>query len=53
LPREVEVAPGERKGLAMNLSRAGTNGWSEVGIRITGDFGAAGHTVLAVRFVPE
>jgi hypothetical protein len=53
LPRAVEVAPGERKGLAMNLNRAGTNGWSEVGIRITGDFGEAGHTVLAVRFVPE
>jgi hypothetical protein len=53
LPRAVEVAPGERQELTMNLNRAGTNGWSEAGIRITGDFGAAGHTVLAVRFVPE
>jgi hypothetical protein len=53
LPQTVEVAPGERKELALRLDHAGTNGWSEVSVRITGDFGAQGRPVLAVRFVPE
>jgi hypothetical protein len=53
LPHEVEVAPGERKELTLNLACAGTNGWSQASIRITGDFGAEGRPVLAVRFVPE
>ena len=53
LPAEVEVAPGERKALTLKLEGAGTNGWSQAGIRITGDFGAEGQPVLAVRFVHE
>jgi hypothetical protein len=53
LPQTVEVAPGERKELALRLDYAGTNSWSEVSVRITGDFGAQGRPVLAVRFVPE
>ena len=50
LPREVEVAPGERKELTLRLDGVG---WSEASIRITGDFGAEGRPVLALRVVPE
>ena len=53
LPREVEVAPEERKLLTLNLAGPGSNGWSEAGIRVTGDFGAEGKPVLSLRFVPE
>ena len=53
LPHELEVAPGERKALTLNLARAGTNGWSQANIRITGDFGAKGHPVVSLRLVPE
>jgi hypothetical protein len=53
LPREVEVAPGERKELTLNLASPATNAWSEASIRITGDFSAAGRPVLALRLVPE
>ena len=53
LPRVVDVAPGERKELALKLAPAGTNGWSEASVRITGDFGGESQPVLSVRFVPE
>ena len=52
-PRDVEVAPGERKELALTLTKPGTNSWNEAGVRITGDFGSEGRPVLALRFVPE
>ena len=53
LPREVEVAPGERKELTLTLTKPETKSWTEAGIRITGDFGREGKPVLAFRFVPE
>ncbi len=53
LPRKVEVAPGERKELTLNLDCATTNGWSEANIRMRGNFGAEGRPVLSLRFVPE
>jgi len=53
LPREMEVAPGERKELTLHLDRSSTNAWSDAAIRITGDFGAEGRPVLAFRLVPE
>ena len=51
LPREAEVAPGERKELTLNLTGPGTNKWSEASVRITGDYGAEGKpgTVRAFR----
>jgi hypothetical protein len=51
--RDVEIAPGERKELALTLTNPGTNRWNEAGVRITGDFGREGRPVLALRFVPE
>jgi hypothetical protein len=53
LPREVEVAPGERKELTLNLACPRTDGWSEASIRIAGDFGVDGRAMLAQCFVPE
>lgn len=53
VPAEVEVAPGERKALTLNLDCGEAKGWTEAGIRITGDFGSEGRPVLALRFVPE
>jgi hypothetical protein len=52
LPREVEVAPEERKELFLKLTSTNED-WSEAGIRIAGDFGAAGHPVLAMKLVPK
>jgi hypothetical protein len=51
-PATAEIAPGERKELMLEMSCGSTNAWTEGGIRITGDFGAAGKPVLAMQFVP-
>ncbi len=53
LPGALEATPGQRKALTLNLARTATNSWKDATIRITGDFGALGRPVLAVRFVPE
>ena len=53
LPREVEVAPGERKELTLKLDTPATNSWSQASIRINGDFGALGRPLVAFRLVPE
>ena len=52
LPSVVEVAPGERKELALRLTGVSTNGVEAAAIRITGDFGAAGRPVLSLNVVP-
>jgi hypothetical protein len=52
LPGEVEVAPGERKELALRLTDVSTNGVEAAAIRITGEFGSAGRAVLSLNLVP-
>jgi hypothetical protein len=51
-PREVQVAPGERKELALRLTNVNTNGVDAASIRITGEFGGAGKPVLSLNLVP-
>ena len=51
-PATVEIGPGERKELTLAINCGGTNTWTEADVRITGDFGAGGKPVLALRFVP-
>jgi hypothetical protein len=51
-PREVDVAPGERKELALRLTGVSTNGVEAAAIRITGEFGVAGRAVLSLNLVP-
>ena len=51
-PGEVEVAPGERKELALRLTSARTNGVDAAAIRITGEFGGAGKPVLSLNLAP-
>jgi hypothetical protein len=51
--QDVEIAPGDRKELALTVTRLGTNSWREAGVRIVGDFGSEGRPVLALRFVPK
>jgi hypothetical protein len=50
--REVDVAPGERKELALRLTGLGTNGVECATIRVNGEFGSAGKPVLSFRMVP-
>jgi hypothetical protein len=52
LPREVEVAPGERKELPLRVTFASTKGVDAAAIRITGEFGGAGKPMLSLRLVP-
>jgi hypothetical protein len=52
LPSEVEIAPGERKELALRLTGVSTNDVKAAAIRITGEFGAAGRPVLSLNVVP-
>lgn len=52
LPSEVEIAPGERKELALRLTGVSTNGVEAAAIRITGDFGSAGKPVLSLNLIP-
>jgi len=51
--RDVDVAPGERKELALRLTGLGTNGLECATIRVTGEFGSAGKPVLSFRLVPS
>ena len=53
LPGDVDVAPGERKEVALRLTGLSTNGPVSATIRITGDFGRAGKPVLSFRMVPS
>jgi len=53
LPGETfDLAPGDRKALTLNITCPATDGWNEAGLSITGDFGARGRPLLALRFVP-
>jgi hypothetical protein len=52
MPHEVDVAPGERKELALLLAGVSTNGLDCATIRVTGEFGSAGKPVLSFRLVP-
>jgi uncharacterized membrane protein len=52
LPAELEVAPGERKRLRLELTCADTNNWTIAPVRITGDFGDDGHPLLSLQFTP-
>jgi hypothetical protein len=52
LPSVVEIAPGERKELALRLTGVSTNGVEAAAIRITGEFGVAGRAVLSLNLVP-
>jgi len=52
LPQEAEIAPGERKELSLRLT--GAPGARIAKVRITGEFGTAGRTVLSLRFqIPD
>ena len=51
LPSDVEIAPGERKELALRLSGISTNGVESASIRITGEFESAARPVLSLRLV--
>ncbi|MGD0091103.1 MAG: hypothetical protein ABSE73_14390 [Planctomycetota bacterium] len=52
LPEQLELAPGERKELALKLDcQAGSSAQIEV-LKITGAFGAAGNAVLSLRLMP-
>lgn len=53
LPAKIELAPGDRKELALTLTSAGTESGADASVRITGDFGAAGKPVLALHFVSQ
>jgi hypothetical protein len=52
MPGEMELAPGDRKELAVRLTGVTTNGIESARLRITGDFGSAGRPVLSVRLLP-
>ncbi len=53
IANEIEIAPGERKRLALTLNNMSTNSWSDANVRITGDFGAQGRPLLSLHLVPE
>jgi hypothetical protein len=48
LPEEAQIAPGERKEVPLRLT--GAPGARIAKVRITGEFGPAGRTVLSLRF---
>jgi hypothetical protein len=52
IPATVEIGPGERMELTLELTCDGPSRSTEGGVRISGDFGAGGKPVLALRFVP-
>ncbi|MCY3020875.1 MAG: hypothetical protein NTW87_17805 [Planctomycetota bacterium] len=53
LPEQVELAPGERKELALKLDcQQGSSALTQV-VRINGDFGAMGEAMLSVRLMPQ
>jgi hypothetical protein len=49
---KLEVAPGERRELALRLTSVSTNGIKSARIRVTGEFGSAGQPMLSLRLVP-
>jgi len=52
LPELIELAPGERKELALKVDcQAGSSARVE-GLKITGAFGAAGNAILSLRLMP-
>jgi len=51
LQGEIEIAPGDRKEIALTLTGNGKE-FVQAGVHIRGDFGAAGQPVLSLRFVP-
>ncbi len=53
LPGEVELAPGDRKELALAIDCNKTAPNTAEKLRISGDFGSAGNPVLVVRVQPE
>ena len=53
LAGDVEVAPGERKELKLNLDCAYPKGWREANVQVRGDFGPEGRPVLAFCLVPQ
>ena len=53
LPTDVEVSPGERKELEMELESNGNKTATEADIRVMGDFARAGQPLLALRVVVE
>jgi hypothetical protein len=53
LPAAMEIGPGERKELALELTCGRAAGWNEAGVRISGDFGPGCKPVLSLRFVPQ
>jgi hypothetical protein len=53
LPPGVDVAPGERKELALRLTGLSTNRIECATIRVTGEFGNTGKPVLSFRLVPS
>ncbi len=50
---DADLAPGDRKGLTLTLTKTGTNSWTDANVKITGDFGAQGRPLLSLHFVPE
>jgi len=50
---EVDVAPGERKELALRLTGVSTNGLECATILVIGEFGGAGKPVLSFRLAPS
>ncbi len=52
MPSRVELLPGERKELKLNLTCADAIAWDRAVIRINGDYGRAGKPLLAIQFTP-
>jgi hypothetical protein len=48
---EVEIPPGERKGLRLEVTPPAAR-WNEAAVRVAGNFGPAGRAVLSLRFTP-
>jgi hypothetical protein len=53
LPEQISVTPGERKELALELTRSEWLQGKAATIKIIGNFGTAGQAVLAFRLVPN
>jgi hypothetical protein len=53
LPPEIELAPSERKELTLTVDCRGALTTPADTLRIAGDFGAAGETVLSFRLAPQ
>jgi len=53
LPSQVTLAPGERKELGLRLNCPMGSSAQVDKLKVTGDFGAAGKTVLSVQLIPS